>query len=141
MGNNHIPVIYWDSSAVLSVLFEDGYSADAINWSRQQGIHLVSSLVYAEVCAVISRFKRERILADILLAAAYEAIEKGSWRQIHVHPDWSLMKKTASKRSLRGADLWHLCEVLSLREPLPEIRLLTFDERLKKAAKAENLIF
>ena len=102
---------------------------------------MVSSLVYAEVCAVISRFKRERILADILLAAAYEAIEKGSWRQIHVHPDWSLMKKTASKRSLRGADLWHLCEVLSLREPLPEIRLLTFDERLKKAAKAENLIF
>ena len=139
MDNSQTPVFYWDSSAVLSTLFEDVHSKDARNKLHKTGIHLLSSLTYAEVCAVIARLKRERLLADILISASYESLEKGPWRQLNIHPERRMVKPLASRRSLRGADLWHLCTVLTLREQLPEIKLLTYDTRLKKAASAENV--
>jgi hypothetical protein len=56
-----------------------------------------------------------------------------------MQPDRKRLKSLAGRRSLRGADLWHLGVVLTLHEQLPEIKLLTYDSRLKKAARAERL--
>ena len=133
-------VLYWDSSAVLSALFKDTHSPEAIEWSQKPGIHLISSLVYAEVYAVLSRFKRERRLADILIDAAYEAFETGPWRKLNIHPDVKSMKALASQGWLRGADLWHLSAALTLKSQLPELLMLTFDQKLRSAAQAEGLL-
>ena len=132
-------IVYWDSSAVLSSLFKDSRSEEAIEWSRQRGLHLISTLAYAEVCAVISRLKRERVLADVLISAALEALDQGPWRHLNIIPDWEEIKILSQKWSLRGADLWHLAVAKTLQNQIPDLELLTFDKRLSSAAKDGTL--
>ncbi|MFQ6052367.1 MAG: type II toxin-antitoxin system VapC family toxin [Candidatus Hydrothermarchaeota archaeon] len=132
-------VVYWDSSSILSALFKDSHSEEALNWSRKEGVHLLSTLSYAEVCAVISRIRRERLLADVLIDAAFEALETGPWRRLNVWPEWDEFKVLSLKWPLRGADLWHLATVKTLQKQIPELLLLTFDSRLGTAAEGEKL--
>ncbi len=131
--------VYWDASAVLSALFQDRFSAEAIEWSRRPGVHLLSSLAWAEVHAVIARVERERALADILVATARETVDSGPWRLLHITPAWESVKILAAKWPLRGADLWHLSAAKTLQDELPELVILTFDSRLKGAALGEGL--
>jgi len=133
------PVIYWDTSAIISALFKDVHSQEAWSWSRREGVHLLSSLTMAETYAVINRIDRERALPEILVSAALEAFEQGPWHSINMNPDRKQIKRLGSKWPLRGADLWHLAMTCTLRNSLPEIRLLTFDHRLLVAARGEKL--
>jgi predicted nucleic acid-binding protein len=133
------PVVYWDASAILSVLFTDTHGESASAAAHQAGLHLVSTLAYSETCAVIARLQRERILTEVLIRAAFEVLEEGPWRRLTAWPDWSAMHSLSIKWPLRGADLWHLALTKSLQDQLPEIRLLTFDARLRAAAEGEKL--
>jgi len=132
-------VIYWDASAVLSVLFQDSHSDSARALAQRRGFHLVSTLAYTETCAVIARIAREGILADILIQAAFEGLQDGPWRHLTFSPDLRVARSLSSKWPLRGADLWHLATAKSLQDLLPELALLTFDTRLREAAKGEGL--
>ena len=132
-------VVYWDASAVLSALFQDDHSEEALAWSRQHGVHLLSSLGWAEVYAVIARIHRERAMADVLVQAAREALESGPWRLLTISPHPDLAKSLAAKWPLRGADLWHLALAKAVHAQLPELVLLTFDSRLNAAAIGEGL--
>ncbi len=140
MNDDIQSVIYWDASAILSALFKDSRSEEAIEMSRKKGVHLISSLAYAEVCAVITRLERERILADVLISAAFEALDLGPWRHLNILPEWEVIKVLAKKWSLRGADLWHLAAGKTFQKQIPELELLTFDKRLRAAAKKEHLL-
>ena len=133
-------VIYWDASSILSALFKDSHSEQALEWSQKEGVHLISALAYAEVCAVITRLKRENLLADVLIMAAFEAMERGPWRRLNIWPEWEKIKGLSLKWPLRGADLWHLATAKTLQKQLPELILFTFDNRLRAAAKEEKLI-
>ncbi len=138
--SNNLWAIYWDASAVLSVLFKDSFTDDAQMWAQKKGFHFMSTLTYAETCAVIARMQRERILADILIKASFEALEEGPWRRLTISPEWIVMRSLSAKWPLRGADLWHLSAAKSLQKELPELLLLTFDNRLQKAAQGEGLV-
>ncbi|MBE0461385.1 MAG: type II toxin-antitoxin system VapC family toxin [Candidatus Aminicenantes bacterium] len=131
-------VIYWDSSSILSALFKDSHSKEALSWSQKEGVHLISTLSYAEVCAVISRIKRERLLADLLIDAAFEVLDTGPWRRLNVWPEWDMFKSLSVKWPLRGADLWHLATAKTLQKQIPELFLLTFDTKLERATKGED---
>lgn len=133
-------VIYWDSSSILSALFKDSNSETAIEFAGREGVHLISTLAYAEVCAVIHRIKRERLLTDILISAAFEALEKGPWRHLNVWPEWKQTKRLSNKWPLRGADLWHLATAKTLQNQTPELIVFTFDGKLLAAAEGENFI-
>ena len=133
------PVVYWDASAILSVLFADTHSESARAMADQRGLHLVSTLTYGETCAVIARLQRERILTQVLIRAAFEVLEEGPWRRLTAWPDWNAIRSLSLKWPLRGADLWHLALTKSLQAQLPEICLLTFDGRLRAAAEGERL--
>lgn len=133
-------VIYWDSSSILSALFKNSSSEEALEWSRKEGVHLISAMAYAEVCAVISRVKRERLLANVLIDAAFEALEGGPWRRLNIWPDWKKIKSLSLKWPLKGADLWHLATAKTLQEQVPELIVFTFDDRLRIAAEGENLV-
>ena len=135
---NHI-VIYWDASAILSTLIKDTHSKEAQEWAHKEGTHLLSTLAYAEVLAVLSRMKRERIMADLLVEAARQTLESGPWRRLHSGPEWNFIAALSKKWPLRGADLWHLCTAKSVCEQLPELKVLTFDSRLKAAAHGEGI--
>jgi predicted nucleic acid-binding protein len=132
-------VLYWDSSAVLSLLFQDAHSRGAAAAARKPAIHLLSTLAWTEVHAVIARAKREHALADILIDAAREALDRGPWRRANISPEWGMVRDLASRWELRGADLWHLCAAKTLKADLPELQLLTFDARLRQAAQGERL--
>jgi predicted nucleic acid-binding protein len=133
------PVVYWDTSAVMSVLFKDEHSEKAKNLADQEGVHLFSSLGYSEACAVLARIKREGSLTDILVKAAFEVLETGPWRRFHISPAWEDLRSLCKKWPLRGADLWHLAAAKRIQKELPELSLFSFDERLKKAAAGEGL--
>ena len=137
--NQKPPVIYWDTSAIISVLFKDDHSEQAHPLAAQEGVHLISSLGYAEACAVLARIRREGALADILVKAAFEVLETGPWRRLHLSPAWEDLRELSGKWPLRGADLWHLATAKRARTELPELALLTFDDRLKIAAEGEGL--
>jgi predicted nucleic acid-binding protein len=138
MANNAL-LIYWDSSAILSALFTDTHSDKAKKWADETGLHFISTLAYAEVSAVISRMKREHILAETLVNAAFEVLDQGPWRRIFTWPEWEIVRDLSARWTLRGADLWHLATATTLRIELPELALLTFDKRLEKAARGEAL--
>ena len=133
------PVVYWDTSAILSVLFRDEHSEKAKRMADQEGVHLLSSLGYSEACSVLARIKRGGFLTDILFKAAFEVLETGPWRRIHLSPVWEDICELCTKWPLRGADLWHLAAAKRIQQELPELSLFTFDERFKKAAEGEGL--
>ena len=136
-----VPVaVYWDSSSVLSALFKDTHSKEALTWLRKNGIHLISTLGYTEVCAVISRIKREKLVADILIDVAFKALKTGPWRYLNIWPEWEKLRALSQKWSLRGTHLWHLATAKTLQNQIPELKILTFDNRLGIAAKGEGLL-
>ena len=133
-------VIYWDSSALLSALFKDDKSRRAKAIAEQDALHLLTTLAYAEVIAVISRMKREHILTEVLVQSAHEILDRGPWRRISISPEWPMIRRLAAKHALCGADLWHLATAMTLKREFPELSLLTFDKRLKTAAELEELV-
>jgi len=138
--DDNFRVIYWDTSAILSVLFKDRYSNTAQKWVHEEGVHFISTLAYAEACAVIARMQREKVFADILTQASFETLYEGPWRRLAAWPEWIIVQSLSAKWSLRGADLWHLSTAKSIQKEIPELFLLTFDARLQKAAKGEGLV-
>jgi predicted nucleic acid-binding protein len=128
------PVIYWDASAVLSVLIRDSHSVRASAVARRAVTHLMSTLAYAEVAAVVARLERNRELPTVLAATSRDLLRDGPWRRLVLQPDWTSIEDLASRWPLRGADLWHLATALTLARELPEVRVLTFDSRLAAAS-------
>lgn len=133
-------VVYWDSSAVLSVLFRDRHSDDAARQARRPGLHLLSTLAWAEVCAVIGRLARERVLGEALAEAARHVVAGGPWRRTTASPHGEVVRELAARWALSGPDLWHLAAAKTLQNELPELRVLSYDERFATAARGEGLI-
>lgn len=127
------PVVYWDASAVLSALIRDTHSARASSVARRAGTHLMSTLAYAEVAAVIARLERKQELPNVLAESSRELLREGPWRRLVLQPDWANIDAQAVRWPLRGADLWHLATAVTLTRELPELRVLTFDSRLAAA--------
>lgn len=132
-------VIYWDSSALLALLFKEINSRRAKVMAERNALHLLSTLAYAEVNAVISRTIREHILTKALAQSAHEILDRGLLRRISISPEWPMIRRLGGKHSLRGANLWHLATAMTLKREFPELRLLTFDQRLKTAAEMEGI--
>ncbi|MBE3590049.1 MAG: type II toxin-antitoxin system VapC family toxin [Firmicutes bacterium] len=132
-------VLYWDASAIVSALFRDRYSSEALQWAAVEGLHLCSSLAWAEVHAVVARLQREAGLPDMLAESALQTLEAGPGRLLATAPDPDWIGRLAARWPLRGADLWHLAMAVTLRRELPALRMLTFDSRLYGAALGEGL--
>ena len=73
------------------------------------------------------------------IAQASRPLDNGPWRRISTLPDWKIIRSLSAKWPLRGADLWHLAAAKSLHREFPELFLLSFDNRLKRAAEGESL--
>jgi predicted nucleic acid-binding protein len=141
MRGDNPRVIYWDASAILSALFKDGHSDEAQKWVHQEeSIHLMSTLSYTETCAVIARIQRDGLLADVLIKAALEVLERGPWLHLSAWPEWKIIQPLSVKWPLRGADLWHLATAKSTHKQLPELFFLTFDSRLNAAALGQGML-
>lgn len=99
--------------------------------------HLISSLGWAEVQAVIERASRRSHTVDP--GAVRQAVGQGPWFRVALSPDWGTTERLSRKGALRGADLWHLASVLTLRRSLP-VLLLGFGGELREAAQEEGIL-
>ena len=138
MDRERAHYIYWDSSAILSTLLRDSHSDVALKWAKKEGLHLLSTLAYAEVISVLDRIERERVLTGVLVQSAYEAMLEGPWRHLNLCPAREHMDFLRGKYSLRGADFWHLALARTLKKDVPELVILTFDNRLREGAEREG---
>ena len=132
-------VLYWDTSAVLSVLFEDKHTPSATEELTDSRVHLMSSLAWSEAHAVMGRLRRDGAQTEAWLAAALDMLGHGPWQRITAFPDWEIVRVMASRWPLRGADLWHLAMSKTLQRDLPELRMVTYDAALSRAAEHEGL--
>lgn len=132
--------VYWDASAVLSALITDAHSESALAWYKQDCAHLMSTLAYAEACSVLSRLRRENVITGDQLAEALDSLSCEPWRWVPASPGRDEMAEAAVRWNLRGADLWHMATVLTLRKrQLPGLLLMTYDARLAAVAEQEDL--
>jgi predicted nucleic acid-binding protein len=133
--------LYWDASAILSLLFADRHSETALAWMAGEAtVHLLSTLAHAETVAVVSRLEREGAVTGAQGQSARQAFASWPWRRLTAQPDWATAATLAQGWPLRGADLWHLACARTLRQHLPELQVLTFDSRLRAACQGEGLI-
>jgi predicted nucleic acid-binding protein len=132
-------VLYWDTSALLSLFFADEHSGQARKCENSGTVHLLSSLAHAEASAVIARITRAGMLDPDSAATVHTAMTSSPWRVLNGLPDRLLVTELSRKWPLRGADLWHLAMAVSLKRDLPEISMLTFDACLLEAAVGEGL--
>ena len=139
MDKEESSFIYWDASAVLSALVKDSHSETALKSARKEGLHLLSTLAYAEVLSVLDRMERERILTGVLVQSALQGLEEGPWRFLNACPSLEQMNALRGKYPLRGADFWHLALAITLKRDIPELVVLTFDQKLREGAEKEGL--
>ncbi len=133
-------VLYWDASALLSLVFTDLHSDIALSCRHRSGtVHLLSSLAYTETCAVISRLSTSGTLQPAQADQARRSFLAPPWRHTNALPAREIVPSLARRWPLRGADLWHLACALTLLDALPELQLLSFDKRLHEAALGEGL--
>lgn len=132
--------VYWDSTSILSALFEDPHSEQALAMSKKEGIHFLSTLCYAEVCAALSQSRKDKKLKEVQIDVALEILKTGPWRRLNVWPEWNTLIALSERWPLKGSRLWHLASVKSLKKQLPELSLFTFDGELRTAAEGEGLL-
>ncbi|MBI4237308.1 MAG: type II toxin-antitoxin system VapC family toxin [Deltaproteobacteria bacterium] len=131
----HPEFLYWDASAVISLLVADIHTSHARRALRPTAHHFVSSLGIAEVLAVLAR--AERLPQQ---RAFVQQVHEGFWHQTHLAPSLKSLAALARRHTLRGADLWHLGAALALRKELPGLVIITFDKSLAQAARHEAML-
>ena len=139
MATDRPPVLYWDASAVVSLLEDHPKRRDVSARLRYERTHLLSSLTLAEALATVTRRTREGRLTPAAAREMRSRLDGDPWRPVTIHPDRDVIGRLAREHRLRGADLWHLATVATLAQSIPELRLLTYDERLRSAAEAMGL--
>lgn len=130
-------VLYWDASAVISTLVRDVHSDNALAMFETAATHLISTLAHAEICAVIARLFHSGSADKIIVQGILNDYNNGPWQEVMAQPDLVDMEALAMRVSLRGADLWHIACVSTLRRDLPELSLITYD--IKMCATADIL--
>lgn len=130
-------VLYWDASAVLSLLLPDTHTETARAHASTERAHIVSSLTNAQVYAVLSKLERIRAIDSERAASARQRFFRGLWSSVSVDPSRALVQRLAQRWKLKGADLWHLGAATALRVESP-LELLSFNRMLVEAARGEG---
>lgn len=136
---NAAKTFYWDSSAALSAILPDQHSDSAASYAMIPGMHVLSSLTWAEANAVFHRMERARQIDAQVARTSRDGLASEPWKWLDLIPDQSIIEELSGRWSLSGADLWHLAAAKTLQLERPEIMLLTFDQKLHAAAQAEGL--
>lgn len=130
--------VYWDASAVLSLLFPDGHSRAARACAAQEVENMLSSFALAEIYAVLERARKSGARSEAVIAESKRRLVRGRWRYVRISPRRAMLQELAPKYALNSADLWHLSLAKALNEERPGLRLLSFDAKLVEAARGEG---
>ncbi|HEU4343424.1 MAG TPA: type II toxin-antitoxin system VapC family toxin [Candidatus Binatia bacterium] len=138
-------MIYLDTSALIKRFVNEKGSARVESLVQGKGAVATAKIAYAEIFAGLTRKLREGNLSKAQYTLACRQFER-DWRAyIRVELDDDILflaRDLIQRRPLRGFDAVHLASALTLTIALGEsITFAAADERLLKAAEAENLEF
>lgn len=126
-------IAYWDTSALLKLVYQEPRSADA--GEAQQLCTQVVSWDWAIVEGEAAVARRGGQDAARVLRILFQPFV---WVRLnHTHHDAIIA--LCRKHRLRSADGGHLFAALKAREIHAQITLVCFDEALRQAAEKENL--
>lgn len=133
-------IAFWDSSAFLKLLVDEGGSADAERTWNEVPRGTASRLAFPEVSAALSAARRAG-----RLEISDERRARGRWAEYVAMIDVielteavaTRAAKLASEHVLSGADAVHLASALAMSEV--DTVLVTWDRRLRSAATALGL--
>ncbi len=135
-----MPLVYFDSSALVKLLVEEVGSGLAAELWDGCDAALSSRLAYPEVRAALAAAGRNHDLDEEGLAAAEKAWEE-YWPTVRPVELTAAVERHAGQltrlHSLRGADAVHLASALAIGEP--ELVLAAWDRRLHAAARAAHV--
>jgi predicted nucleic acid-binding protein len=135
---------FWDSSAVVPVLIDQGSSPRAAAWLAEDGEIVLWTLTPVEVVSAIRRLVRETVIEEESAGLAERRLSE-LIGLCHVVVDVETVKSHAARllriHPLRAFDACQLGAALHWAEGLPDGRTLhTLDRRLASAAKREGFI-
>ncbi len=126
-------ILFWDSSAVLPLIFKEPHSELALAAWQDGSEHLAWDWMEVETHAAVVRRK-------------FELNHLQAWRLrlerfslFGLPPDAYRKIMACNQRwALRSADAGHVFVLGELRKELPEMRLVTFDIEMIDLARREN---
>jgi predicted nucleic acid-binding protein len=135
-------VIYAESSAVLSWLFDEPRAADVMNAIESAELVVMSDLAAVECArAILRALQRERIdqaQANALYAAFISAASQ--WDRLEIGERViSLASGPFPAEPIRALDALHLASAVLVRDEWPDMAVLSFDERVRANAAALGL--
>jgi len=129
--------LYLDASAMLRAILEAGASPGIENRIRGADVLLTSRLSIVEASRAILRLRQLGQVSETKLADAEREIES-LWARCDL---WELTpavceaaRRVAPAKLPRTLDALHLATFLLARQRIPDLELVTADERLQAAA-------
>jgi hypothetical protein len=135
-----VPLVYFDSSAFVKLLVEEGGSELAAELWDGSDAAVASRLAYPEVRAALAAAGRNHDLDDHDLDAAGQAWDS-YWAAIRPVELTAAVEQHAGQlartHALRGADAVHLASALAISDP--DLVIAVWDRRLHAGAQAAGL--
>jgi len=129
--------LYLDTSAALRAIIETGTTPEFERRIRGAGALLTSRLALVEGARVLLRMRVQARVSEQAMADAGRNLDS-LWARCEV---WELTPAVcdaachvAPARALRALDALHLATYVLARRKVPDLELLTADQRLQEAA-------
>lgn len=133
---------FWDSSAVVPLLIEQGASSEAVGWFAADAMLVLWTLTPVEVASAFRRLVRERTLGEAGAGRAETRLNELVHRShvvIDIEPVKSLARRLLRTHPLRAFDSLQLGAALHWAGGQAHGRTLhTLDTRLASAARREG---
>jgi predicted nucleic acid-binding protein len=137
MADSHA---FWDSSALLPCLIQQGATARARQWLRKRSRPVICWFTVVEVNSALARLLRQGALSRSGHDVAMKQVRRLESRWVEVMPTTGLRRlanELLYKYELRAADALQLASALVWCNEHPRNRpFITLDDRLASAAAA-----
>ena len=134
---------FWDSSAVVTLLFEQTLRAHAVELLAVDAEMIVWWGTSVECASAIGRVEREGGLTEYAISAATDRLRDLStaWYEVAPVEEVRLQAmRLLRTHPLRAADALQLAAALVWSGHSEQLELVSFDERLCTAARREGFI-
>lgn len=132
--------LYLDSSAILRPVLERGLEPDVERQIAAAEVLVTSRLSLVETARAFMRVRLLGELSEARLADAEQQV-RALWRRCEI---WELSREVCDRAQvvgsaspLRSLDALHLATFSLARREIAGLRMLTADERLRRAAEVE----
>jgi predicted nucleic acid-binding protein len=125
---------YWDTSALLALVVQEAHSADALKVEPLVTLNYAWEWMRVEAEAGLHR----RQASESRFHALARHLRDIRWLTI-ARADHAAIGELNRRHRLRAADAGHLYCLMRATQTIPDIQLISFDQELTTAARAEGL--